>query len=126
MASLAQGTFKLDNTTLEVVSMSVEAPQPEIVDMTGGGDSVKSKVMVRTGAYISPGRVSIDGFGFADPMTLAGFSGQAVFTTSNTPAVTITRWVIVDSVSVDAKIGDVYRYRITMTPTDFTQDQGSM
>jgi hypothetical protein len=126
MARLAQGAFKFDNQSYEVVSLTVEAPEPEIVDMTSVDDAIKVKRMVRTGDYRSPGRISLDAFSASDPKTLVGHSGVAVFSTNDTPSVSITRHVIVDSVSTDAKIGDVYRARITMMPTDHTSDAGAM
>lgn len=116
-ATLAQNsTFSFAGATYTVTSVSVEGPQPEIVNMSAKGGPVGQMKMVWTGSYTSPGRVTIDAFGFTDPLTLIGEQGNAVFTT---PAGSITRNAICDSASVDAQVGQVLRVRMTFMPTDY-------
>lgn len=126
MPRLAQGLVTLDGDALTVVSMTVEAPQAEIANMTSLTDSLKFKRLIRTGDYTTPGRISMELFSAEDPAAKSGYSGPAVFSASSTPTLTITKHVIVDSVSLDARIGDVYRSRMTMTVTDYTDDNGPM
>lgn len=116
--SLAQNsTFSFGGTTYTVTSVTVDAPQPEIVNMTAVNDPVGTIRMVPTGAYSSPGRISVEGFGFSDPKDLIGVIGSAVF---STPGGSVTRNAICDSATVDAQVGQVLRIRMTLMPTDYT------
>lgn len=99
-----------------VTSVIVESPQPEIVNMTAMSDSVQKVRMVKTGAYTSPGRISLEGFGTDDPKDLVGKAGDAVFSMAGGGA--ISRFCIVDSARLEGKVGDVFRVSITLMPTD--------
>lgn len=116
MATLAnQSTFTFKGSVYTVTSVSVEAPQPEIVNMTGLLDGPKVMCMVRTGAYTSPGRISVEGFGFYDPKNLVGQFGDVSFAT---PSGTVGQFCILDSASAEARVGDVLRVSMTFMPTD--------
>lgn len=117
-ATLAnQSSFSFNGTVYTVTSVIVESPQPEIVNMTAQTDSASVMRMVRTGAYTSPGRISLEGFGKDDPKTLVDSpGGQAVFTMAGGGS--ITRYCIIDSARVEGKVGDVFRVSITLMPTD--------
>ena len=110
-------TFSFVGTTYFATSVSVEAPQPEIVDMTSFSDPATSIVMVPTGAYTSPGRISVECWGFQDPKSLVGVVGQAQFITR---LATITRNVVCDSASTEGQVGSLLRLRFTLMPTDYT------
>lgn len=117
--ALAQNsTFSFKGTAYTVTSVSVEAPTPEVVNMTAIDDGVSQMVMVPTGALTAPGQISVECLGFSDPAALVGELGSAVFTT---PQGTITRNAVCNSASVDARTGDVLRVRFTLTPTDYTE-----
>lgn len=116
MATLAnQSKFTFKSGVYTVTSVSVEAPQPEIVNMTGVSDGPKVMRMVRTGDYTSPGRISVQGFGFYDPKNLVGEFGNVSF---ETPSGTVGRFCILDSASTEARVGDVLRVSMTFMPTD--------
>ena len=117
MPTLSQGTsFSFRGAGYTVTSVSVDGPQPEIVNMSGVNAASGSMIMVPTGAYTNPGRISVEGFGFFDPLALVGTVGQATFTT---PGGTITRQAVCDSASVDARLGQLLSVRITLMPTDY-------
>jgi hypothetical protein len=117
MALLSQGAaFSFRGTKYTVTSVTVESPQPEIVDMTSASDIASKKAMVWTGAYSSPGRIVIDGLGFSDPKSLAGLIGDASF---STPGGSVSAHCVCDSASVEAKVGELLRVRMSLTITDY-------
>lgn len=119
MARSAQGsTFSYLGIVFNVTSVSVEAPTPEIVDMTPPSAPLGTKVLVPTGDSTSTGRIEVEAlpFSFVDPVVLVGTYGQIEFTT---PDGFLTRRVICDSASVAGQVGDLVRLRMTFVPTDF-------
>lgn len=84
--------------------------------MTSVVDTADKMVMVPTGGYTSPGEVSVEGYGFFDPRSLVGKVGQFEFLT---PGGTISARALCDSVSVEAKAGDVLRVRFNLKTTDY-------
>lgn len=118
--ALAQkSVFSFKGTPYTVTSVSVEAPQPEVVNMTSIGDTVRCLIMVPTGDLTSPGSINVECLGFDDPSTMVGLMGQAIFSTTQR---TITHTAICSSASVDARTGDVLRVRFTLTPTDYVEE----
>jgi hypothetical protein len=116
MATLAnQSTFRFQGNVYTVTSVAIEAPQPEIVNMTAYNDGVQIMRMVKTGAFTSPGKISVEGFGLYDPKNLVGQFGQVSFVT---PVGSVARFCILDSASTDAKVSDVLRVSMTFMPTD--------
>lgn len=117
-ATLAnQSSFTFNGSTYMVTSVIVESPQPEIVNMTSQADGASIMRMVKTGAYTSPGRISLEGFGKDDPKSLVDSpGGQAVFSMAGGGQ--ISRYCIIDSARVEGKVGDVFRVSITLMPTD--------
>ena len=117
MAISAQGsTFTYRGEVFTATSVSVEAPTPEIVDMTPPNAPVGYRVLVPTGDATSTGKIDVEGIGFADPKDYVATVGQAQF---QTPAGTINRQVICDSASVTGQVGDLFRFRISFIPTDY-------
>lgn len=117
-AFTSQGcTFTFANTNWDVTSISVEAPTPEIVNMTAQNAPAATMRMVPTGDVTSPGRITVDALGEANPNALVGFRGPAVFTT---PRGVLSRTAICDSASVEATVGSLFRVRFTLMPTDYT------
>lgn len=112
-----QSAFTFGGAAYTATSVAVEAPTPEIVNMTAVGDGVGTIKMVPTGAYTSPGRINVECLGFADPISLVGSTGDAVLSTSGT---TITKRVVCESASVEARVGDLLRLRFSLMPTDYT------
>lgn len=118
MPTLAnRSSFSFRGSAYTATSVSVDAATPEIVNMTAVGDPVGAMKMVPTGAYTSPGRISVECLGFADPIGLVGTTGDAVLSTSGT---TITKRVVCESASVEARVGDLLRLRFSLMPTDYT------
>jgi len=119
-ATLAnQSSFTFGGVTYTVTSVSVESPGVEIVNMTSSSDGPGKMMMVKTGDYTSPGRISVEGFGANDPKGLVNLTGDAVF---DTPRGVISRYCILDSARTEGKVGDVLRVSFTLTPTDYTAE----
>jgi hypothetical protein len=117
MAISSQGsTFTFKGIVFTATSVSVEAPTPEIVDMTPPSAAVGTKVLVPTGDITSTGKIEVDGIGFDDPNIYVTEVGEARFAT---PLGTITRQVVCDSCSVTAQVGDFFRFRISFIPTEY-------
>lgn len=103
-------------TTYFATNVSVEAATPEIVNMTTYNAGKAAFTMVPTGSFTSPGKISVDCYGFQDPSNLVGLVGNAIFTTS---LGTITKRVVCDSASTDGQVGSLLRLRFALTPTDY-------
>ena len=117
MATSSQGsTFTFRGSVYTVTSVTVEGPTPEIVDMTPPTAPLGQKVLVPTGDATSTGRIQIDGMGFGDPLAYIATVGQLVFAT---PMGTISRQAICDSVTVTGQTGDLLRFQMSFTPTDY-------
>lgn len=111
-------TFTFQGVSAIVVGLSVETPKAEIVDMTGVADPVGATVLVPTGAQ-SAGSISVDYIhapGGVDPQVLVGQRGQVVF---GSPGYSLTRNVILESASAQARFGDVVRGSIRFVMTDY-------
>jgi hypothetical protein len=99
--------------------LGVETPTAELVDMTPGGANPGTMIIVPTGDTRG-GTLSVD-FLYAkngvDPQTLVGKTGQATF---QSPDLTVSRRVVVESASIEASVGDLVRGSITFRLTDYT------
>lgn len=111
LALSQKSTFSFGGFSYYVTGVTVEAPQPEIVDMTGASDGVTTINLVPTGAYTSPGKVTVEAFGFANPKSLVGTEGAAAFSTQ---AGSFSVQAICDSASVEAQVGQMLRIRFTL------------
>ena len=109
-------TFTFMGTQYVVTSVVIDSAQAEVVDMTRYDERLDRKYMVPTGAYTTPGRISIEGFGFQNPNNLVGLVGQASF---QTRAGTISQNCVVESGSVEGKVNDCFRVRFSLIPTDY-------
>lgn len=117
MAALANGsTFSFKGSSYTVTSVTVDGPTPEVADVTSATDQAGRKVLAWTGDYTSPGSISVDGFGFVDPLGLIGQRGTAVFAT---PSGSLSRNVYCEQASVEARTQDVIRVRFRFVPTDY-------
>lgn len=116
LANRSQFAFK--GATYAATSVSVESPQPEIVNMTSAGDPKKTMNFVATGDYVSPGRIAVEAFGFVDPTTLVGQSGVATFTTR---AGTFSGKAVCESAGVEGRVAEILRVRFSLLLTDYTE-----
>jgi hypothetical protein len=118
MAVSSQGsTFTFKGVVFTATSVSVEAPEAEIVDMTPVTANIGFRVLVPTGDLGgSTGKIDVEGFGFDDPYFYVAQVGQIRFATR---LGTITRQVVCDSCSVTGRVGDLLRFRISFVPTDY-------
>lgn len=106
-------TFSFSGFSGYVTGISVEAQQPEIVDMTGGSDPLGANVMVPTGDY-RPGTITVDFLMESVPNT--GTTGQLLFTST---AYAIVRNVVLESVQVEARVGEFVRGTMKFVMTDY-------
>lgn len=111
-----QSTFAFNGQTFFATSVSVEAATPEVVNMTAHNDAAATILNVPTGAYLSPGSVSVEAFGMTDPGTLVGTVGAAEF---STPLGSVTRRCICTAASVSGQTGELLRISFSLTPTDY-------
>jgi hypothetical protein len=111
LALSQKSTFSFNGSTYYVTSVSVDAPQPEIVDMTSATDGASTIKLVPTGAYTSPGKVSVEAFGFGNPKSIVGTEGSATFTTQ---AGSLSVQAICESASVEAQVGQMLRIRFSL------------
>jgi hypothetical protein len=111
-----------------VTGISVETPTAEVTDMTPAAAPVTQILMVPTGAW-SGGSVSVDyirdagaGTGspqnIGDPQVLVTKHGNATFASPN---LTVSRNVILQSASTEARVGDLVRGSLRFIITDYTE-----
>lgn len=82
--------------------------------MTGAGAALGSVVMVPTGDY-SPGSITVD-FLADGSIPSTGARGQLSFSSS---AYSIGRNVVLESVQVDARVGELVRGTMKFVMTDY-------
>lgn len=111
-----------------VVGLSVQSPQAEVADMTGVGvggvfrgthDPVGHAVLVPTGSWTG-GSVTVDYLkkpGGGDPQSLVRSYGSLSFAS---PSHNVTKTVVCESASEEARTGELVKGSITFRLTDFT------
>lgn len=116
-AALAQNsTFSFKGVNYTATSVSVESPQAEVVNMTPATGAVGEVLMRETGDFLSPGRATIECFGFqAVPKNLAAQRGLLSFATQ---LGTLQTQAICESATVEGRVGDLLRLRLSFVLTD--------
>ena len=108
--------FTFNGAAATVVSVQVETPAAEIVDMTGVGDNANALVLVPTGAYTG-GSITVDYLANGVPQAELGTVGSLVFTSS---ALNVTRRAILESATVEARTGELVRGTMRFRTTVYT------
>jgi hypothetical protein len=108
-------TFTFNGFRADVTGLSVQTPTAEIADMTGVGNSAGQMVLVPTGDW-SGGQVTVECLGASDPQALVRSRGVATF---SSPKLTVTRRVICESASVEARSGELVRCTLNLRITDY-------
>lgn len=118
---LAQGatfSFGTHLTSLIVTGISVETPQAEVVNMTGGTHAVGQIVMVPTGD-LSSGTVSVDYIHSGSLNPVASVAKSAALTFSSA-GYSVTRTAILLSATTEARMGDIVRGNLKFQVTDYS------
>jgi hypothetical protein len=113
------GAFTFHGFSAAVTGISVETPTAEIVDMTPMTASANQVVMVPTGAR-SGGTITVDYIRLAataDPQTLVSRCDQLSFSSLG---FSVSRWVVLQSASTEARVGDLVRGSLRFVLTDYT------
>jgi len=113
-------TFSSDKgiLTANVVSVSIETPEAQVVDMTPPTVAANIQLLVPTGEY-KGGTIQVEYIrkaGQADPSALIGGVGIASFTS---PGLTTSKRVYLRRASEEARVGDVVRGTLDMAWTDY-------
>lgn len=119
-AAGATFTFFSDkgNMSANIVGLSVETPEAQMVDMTPTSLPANVMLMVPTGEY-KGGSISVDYIRFAgqvDATTLLGGVGIASF---SSPRHSVARRVMLRRASEEARVGDVVRGTMEFAWTDY-------
>ena len=101
-----------------IVSINVETPVAEVVDMTSPADPAGYAVLVPTGEW-SGGSISVDFL--ATPLTgdikdIVRGVGQLTFSSTNW---SVSRRVILESANTGASVGDLVRGTANFRATDY-------
>lgn len=123
MATTAQGgtfTFSAPGGNLfsEIVSLSVESPKAEVVDMTAIDAPGDQCVIVPTG-QVSGGSVTVEYFhnkGMPDPRLIVSKIGDLSFASDG---FTVSRKAFLETASTSASVGDLVRGTLTFRLTDY-------
>lgn len=118
MATSTQGSsLTFGGVPFEVVSVSVQSPTLEIVDITPPGAALGTKWYAPTGDYTAAGRISVEVLAETNPIGLQGTRESLVF---DTPLGTFIYYVILESVEFSAGVGEVFRATLNFSTTDYT------
>lgn len=101
-----------------VTSISVQPPKAEVTNLTGMLDPKGSTVIAQTGDCSSPGSITVDfiaGPG-ADVQTLVASRGQLTFSSQS---FTISRNVVLEDASIQARTGELVSGTLRFTMTDY-------
>jgi hypothetical protein len=114
IASAASFTFA--GFSGSVTGISVDTPSAEIVNMTSVGDGAAMQVLVPTKGLIG-GSITV-GFltSASDPQSLVGTRSTLTFRSSG---YSVTRNVILESASVEVRLGEVIRGSLKFQITDY-------
>lgn len=115
----AQGaTFTFRGVQATVVSLDVQTPTAEVVDMTAYDAPADAVVLVPTGAW-SGGSVSVEYIyrqGGVDPQTVVRQYGPLVFSSAG---VKVSRQAILESASTQIRTGDLVKGTLNFRLTDY-------
>jgi len=114
------GTFTFGSFAGAITGISVQTPEAEVVDMTGATAAAGQAVLVPTGDWTG-GSVSVDYIktSSTDPQTLVKQVGQLTFSSAG---FSVTRRAILQSASMEARVGAVVTGTLNFVVTDY---QGS-
>ena len=119
MPTTAQGgTFSFKGVVADIVSLSVETPTAEVVDMTAWDTAAQYTHLVPTGAW-SGGTVSVEYLyrkGGKDPQTVVRQVGPLVFSSAG---YSVSRQAILEQATVEASAGDLVRGTLRFRVTDY-------
>jgi len=118
MATSTQGSsLTFGGVTFEVVSVSVQSPTLEIVDITPADAALGTKWYAPTGDYTAAGRVSVEVLASFNPIGLQGMRESLQF---NTPLGNFSYYVILESIEFTAQVGELFRATLDFSTTDYT------
>lgn len=110
-------TFTFNGVRATITGISVEMPTAEVADMTGVNNSSDQMVIVPTGAW-SGGTITVDFIGITgDPQAYVRQTGPLAFASAG---YSVSRRVLLESASVDARAGELIRGSLRFRMTDYT------
>jgi hypothetical protein len=113
------GTFTFGSFAGAITGISVQTPEAEVVDMTDVAAAAGQTVLVPTGDW-SGGSVSVDYIKTSsgpDPQTLVKQVGQLTFASAG---FSISRRAILQSASMEARVGAAVTGTLNFVVTDYT------
>jgi hypothetical protein len=102
----------------DVVGISVETPVAEVVDMTSPGDPAGYAVLVPTGEW-SGGSVTVDFLAKPNGADIQNIVRGIGPLTVSSSSWSVTRRVILESASVEARVGELVRGTANFKATDY-------
>lgn len=111
-------TFTFGTFSGYVTGLQVEHPTAETIDMTGANDPIGSFVLVPTGAKRG-GSITVDFMhnGTYDVASLIGTYGTLSFSST---AYSVSKSVICETASMEARVAEVVRGTLKFLLTDYT------
>jgi hypothetical protein len=115
-ATTAHGaTFTFSGFSGLVTGLSVQTPTAEVVEMSSMTSGSGQIMLVPTGAWTG-GEMTVECLGLGDPQGLVRNVGVATFASQN---LTVTRRVVCESASVEARAGELVRATLKLRFTDY-------
>lgn len=113
-------TFTFQGFQGAITGISVQTPEAEVVDMTAASDDADKIILVPTGGW-SGGSISVDYIKTSgtDPQKLVKKVGSLAFASAG---LSVTRTVILQSASMEARVGSLVSGTLNFVVTDY---QGS-
>ena len=119
MAGVVSGaTFSFSSFRGSVTDLSVETPSAVLADMSSTADRGRIQMIVPTGEW-SGGSITVGFMSASDPQSLIGKRSMLVFSSAG---YSVSRNVILESSSVDVRVGEAVRGTLKFRITDYYGD----
>jgi hypothetical protein len=115
VAVVSSARFTFSSFSGSVTELSVETPSAVLADMSDVSTGARNQVIVPTGE-LSGGTITVGFMSSTDPQSLVGIRAPLTFSST---AYSVSRNVILESASVDVRIGETVRGALKFRITDY-------
>lgn len=115
VAVVSSASFSFVGFTGSVTDLSVETPSAVLANMSGTGQGAATQLLVWTGE-LAGGTIAVGFMSSEDPQPLVGSRGEVAFTSTG---YSVSRNVILESASVDVRVGEPVRGTLNFRITDY-------
>ena len=115
VAVVSNASFSFSTFTGDVTDLAVETPSAVLANMSGIGSGSAAQLLVWTGE-LAGGTITVGFMSSMDPQPFVGVRGPVTFTSEG---YSVSRNVILESASVDVRVGEPSRGSLKFRITDY-------